>query len=164
MDLHEVGCVLWTGSNWIKISNRWRALVNAVMNIWVPLNEGNFLTKWKPISFIRRALKMCLLSRSFSQRESKQTDNSLYSCCCSLFGIVSVCRQTDARFKHSKSFSRIQNSQYSLYGPKLRFLCFIKEDVQKKFHKMIQDETIVKCVKQFERICSHWKYETTSFK
>jgi hypothetical protein len=24
--------------------NRWRALVNAVMNFWVPYDEGNFLS------------------------------------------------------------------------------------------------------------------------
>ena len=28
--------------NW----DRWRALVNAGMNVWVPLNAGNFLACW----------------------------------------------------------------------------------------------------------------------
>jgi hypothetical protein len=32
------------------------ALVNAVMNLLVPKNEGNFLTTWEPASFSRRAL------------------------------------------------------------------------------------------------------------
>jgi hypothetical protein len=44
MDLQEVG---WEFVDWIDMAqdrNRWRALVNAVMNLWVPLNEGNFLT------------------------------------------------------------------------------------------------------------------------
>jgi hypothetical protein len=56
MDLQEMGC---GGIEWIELAhcrNRWRALVNAVMNLRVLSNAGNFLTSCKLVSFSRRTV------------------------------------------------------------------------------------------------------------
>ena len=55
MDLQEV---IW-GMDWSDLAqncHRWRAVVNAVMNLRVPQNGGNFLTSWEAVRFSRRAL------------------------------------------------------------------------------------------------------------
>jgi hypothetical protein len=56
MDLQEVAC---GGTDWIQLAqdrDRWQALMNIVMNLWVTSNVGNFLTSCKPVSFSRRTL------------------------------------------------------------------------------------------------------------
>jgi hypothetical protein len=52
----EVGC---GGMEWTKLAkdrDRWRELANAVLNLRVPKNSGNFLTSCKPVSLSRRTL------------------------------------------------------------------------------------------------------------
>ena len=56
MDLHEVE---WRSMDWTDLAQdrgRWRANVNAVVNILVPQNAGNFLTSWEPLSFSSRTV------------------------------------------------------------------------------------------------------------
>jgi hypothetical protein len=42
--------------------DRWRTLVNTVMNFQVPQNVGNFLTSCKMVSFSRRTV-LCGVSK-----------------------------------------------------------------------------------------------------
>ena len=51
MDLQKLSC---EGMDWIQLAqymDRWRALVNVVMNFRVPWNAVNFLIGWKTVSF-----------------------------------------------------------------------------------------------------------------
>ena len=46
--------------DWIKLAqdrDRWWALVNVVMNLWVPENVVNFWNSWKPVSSSRSLLQ-----------------------------------------------------------------------------------------------------------
>jgi hypothetical protein len=50
-DLQEVG---WRNMDWFDLAQVWNrkwALVNKVMNLWVPENTGNFLTSCDNVNF-----------------------------------------------------------------------------------------------------------------
>ena len=85
----------------------------------------------------------------------KQTSSQFFSsCCCSLFVTVTVCRQPDASFSHSKSLSQIQNHHGPLYRLRLRlsFLNIIKELQFPNFQKMLQDGLLDMGVQHLEEI------------
>jgi hypothetical protein len=55
IDLREIG---WNGMDWIDLAqerDKWRALVNTVMNLRIPKNAGKFLSGCTIDSFSRRA-------------------------------------------------------------------------------------------------------------
>jgi hypothetical protein len=55
MDFREIG---WGGMDWIYLAqdkDRWRALVNTVLNLWVPQNVGEFLGGCATGEYSRRA-------------------------------------------------------------------------------------------------------------
>jgi hypothetical protein len=55
MNLREIG---WDGVDWIDLvlnRDQWRALVNKVMSLLVPLNAGNILSSRTSGGFSRRA-------------------------------------------------------------------------------------------------------------
>jgi len=56
MDLKEIGC---EDLDWIEQKqdrDQWQALVNMVMNLWIPWKAGNSLTSWESISFLWKTL------------------------------------------------------------------------------------------------------------
>jgi hypothetical protein len=55
----DLQAVLTADMDWnelAQVRDSWRSLLNAVMNLRVPQNAGNFWTSCKPFSFSRRTL------------------------------------------------------------------------------------------------------------
>jgi hypothetical protein len=54
----DLGDTRWDGMDWIDLAqdrDQWRALVNTIMNLWVPYNVGKFLSSCTTGGFSRRA-------------------------------------------------------------------------------------------------------------
>ena len=69
------------GMNWIDMAQdreRWRATVNAVMNLRVPQNAGNFITSWGHVSFSKRTYSMGLVSYEVEGRQLPQRSDRLW--------------------------------------------------------------------------------------
>jgi hypothetical protein len=46
--------ITWGGMDWIDLAHdrdHWRAVVNTVMNLWVPFIDGKFLSSYKTGGF-----------------------------------------------------------------------------------------------------------------
>jgi hypothetical protein len=56
MDLREMGREVLDWIHLAQDTDQWRALVNTVMNLWVPQKAKNFLTNRATISFSRKTL------------------------------------------------------------------------------------------------------------
>jgi hypothetical protein len=61
----------WTRLIWLRIRERWRALVNTVTNLWLPQSAGNFLTSWEPVSVSKMTLLHAVRKIQLYSRDRK---------------------------------------------------------------------------------------------
>ena len=88
--------------------------------------------------------------RILSKQESKYPHNSLFSCSCYHFVTITVCRQTDARFIHSKCHTQIQNFHVPLYRLILSFISSNKVAFFRISTKMPPDGLLIIVVQHLE--------------
>jgi hypothetical protein len=63
IDLREIGLDVMGWSDLAQDRDQWRALVNTVMNLLIPLNAGKFLSSCTTGGFSRRAQLRKLVSK-----------------------------------------------------------------------------------------------------
>ena len=70
------------GMDWIEMtqySDRWHALMNVLMNLWVPHNARNFLTNWKTV-LLKNDSAPCSNSLPRARSDIQNTKQGNFSC------------------------------------------------------------------------------------
>jgi len=90
--------------------------------------QRNLFCQWKYRERITQYSCLLYLQDLLTSRKQAPSHphNFLSSCFCSFLDTLSVCREPDASFRHSKFLSQIQNSHVLLYRLRHIFHRFIK--------------------------------------
>jgi hypothetical protein len=140
-----------------RSGDRWRAVVNAVINLWVAQNAGNFFTTWGPVSFSQRPLlhevrrqlasKRCICVKWKYQDNEKSSNVSSWRVKCSTAKKCHVTSKylasltTDGQRETTKPQSLLWNftcGRIKLLSPLLGFLLtFPLHSLLKKKHSVL---------------------------
>jgi len=130
------------GLNWKALEKIFNAI--ASRNNWAGHHEDTRFGTTEDLCVLwryRERITHYRCENLFTPR-NEETSWYLASCSCSLFVTVSVCRETDASFRHSKTLSQFQNIHGPIYRLWLSIINFIKAVLFSKFHKIFQDRLL----------------------